>query len=74
MSRGLPVVSDAAVAKALQPAGFAEAGRRGSHVKLRDRHGRTAIVLLHDELARGTLRSILRQAGLSPEEFVALLG
>ena len=73
MSRGLPVVSGAVVAKALQPAGFAEAGRRGSHVKLRDHHGRTVIVPLRDELARGTLGSILRPTGLIPEEFVALL-
>jgi predicted RNA binding protein YcfA (HicA-like mRNA interferase family) len=31
------------------------------------------IVPLHRELARGTLRSILRQAELTPEEFEALL-
>jgi predicted RNA binding protein YcfA (HicA-like mRNA interferase family) len=30
---------------------------------------RTAIVPKHREVARGTLRSILRQAGISPEEF-----
>lgn len=35
--------------------------------------GRIAIVPLHGELARGTLRSILRQAGLSPAEFAALV-
>jgi predicted RNA binding protein YcfA (HicA-like mRNA interferase family) len=42
-------------------------------VKLRSAGGRTAIVPLHRELAPGTLRSILRQAGLSVEEFVELL-
>jgi predicted RNA binding protein YcfA (HicA-like mRNA interferase family) len=31
------------------------------------------IVPLHRELKRGTLASILRQAGLSAEEFLALL-
>lgn len=33
---------------------------------------RTAIVPRHREVTTGTLRSILRQAGLSPEEFAAL--
>ncbi len=42
--------------------------QRGSHVKLRNEDGRTVIVPLHDELARGTLASILRQAGLTREE------
>ncbi len=42
-------------------------------MKLRHSDGRTAIVPLHRELARGTLRSILRQANLSPEDFRKLL-
>jgi len=46
---------------------------RGSHQKLRHDDGRVVIVPLHRELARGTLASILRQAGLSPEEFKGLL-
>lgn len=53
-------------------AGWVEVGATGSHVKFakRSRAGmRTAIVPKHREVARGTLRSILRQAGISPEEF-----
>ena len=42
-------------------------------MKLRNEAGRTAIVPLHHELAPGTLRSILRQAGLSVEEFAKLV-
>jgi len=42
-------------------------------VKLRNEAGRTAIVPLHRELAPGTLRSILRQAGLSIDDFVTLV-
>jgi predicted RNA binding protein YcfA (HicA-like mRNA interferase family) len=42
-------------------------------MKLRNAGGRTAIVPLHRELAPGTLRSVLRQADLSVEEFVELL-
>jgi predicted RNA binding protein YcfA (HicA-like mRNA interferase family) len=56
----------------LLAAGWAEVGSTGSHVKFA-RHTtsgtRTAIVPKHREIAIGTLRSILRQAGLSPEEF-----
>jgi len=57
----------------LRRVGFAEVSQRGSHVKLRHEDGRTAIVPLHRELATGTLRSVLRQARLSPDEFAGLL-
>ncbi|MGO8863653.1 MAG: type II toxin-antitoxin system HicA family toxin [Acidimicrobiales bacterium] len=53
--------------------GFVRVSRRGSHVTLRHDDGRVAIVPLHKELARGTLRSVVRQAGISPDEFAALL-
>ncbi|MGH2720770.1 MAG: type II toxin-antitoxin system HicA family toxin [Actinomycetota bacterium] len=72
MTPSLPIVSGAETIRALARAGFERVGQRGSHVKLRNRGGRTVIVPMHDELARGTLRSILRQAGLSAEEFVEL--
>ena len=73
MSPALPVVSGAEAVRALSKAGFTQVGQRGSHVKLRHDDGRTVIVPMHSELARGTLRSILRQAGLSSDDFVALL-
>ena len=47
--------------------------RRGSHLKLRSDQGRIVIVPLHRELATGTLRSIIRQSGLSADEFVESL-
>jgi predicted RNA binding protein YcfA (HicA-like mRNA interferase family) len=65
----LPVVSGRQAVKALQKLGFEEVSQRGSHIKLRDPHGRTVIVPLHSELARGTLRSVLRQADIALEEF-----
>ena len=52
-----------------------EATQNGSHVKFVKRTDDgvyTAIVPRHREIAAGTLRSILRQAGLSPEEFESL--
>lgn len=53
-------------------AGFARVGQRGSHVKLRKSH-LTVIVPLHRELAPGTLRSIIRQSGMTVAEFLDLL-
>jgi len=73
VSPSLPIVSGRDVVRALAKAGFSEVGQRGSHVKLRDEAGRTTIVPVHRELARGTLRSILRQAGLEVEAFIDLL-
>ena len=51
---------------------FVHMSQRRSQVKLR-RAERTVIVPLHREMALGTLRSILRQAGLTPAEFVELI-
>jgi len=73
VSPSLPIVSGRAAVSALTKLGFVEVSRRGSHMKLRDAEGKTVIVPLHRELARGTLRSILRQAGLTVEAFIELL-
>ena len=63
------------VARRLTAAGFIEIGQKGSHVKFakETRQGvLTAVVPRHREVAVGTLRSILRQAGLTPHEFETL--
>jgi predicted RNA binding protein YcfA (HicA-like mRNA interferase family) len=63
------------VARRLAAAGFAAAGQKGSHVKFvkaTDESVLTAIVPRHREVAVGTLRSILRQARLTPGEFERL--
>jgi predicted RNA binding protein YcfA (HicA-like mRNA interferase family) len=73
VSPALPVASGAHVVAALRKAGFEQVSQRGSHVKLRAEDGRVVIVPMHRELAVGTLRSIIRQSGLSVEEFRALL-
>jgi predicted RNA binding protein YcfA (HicA-like mRNA interferase family) len=73
VSQVLPLLSGATVVQALHRAGFESVSARGSHHKLRRADGRTVIVPLHRELARGTLRSILRQADLTVEAFLALL-
>ncbi len=58
MSPRLPVVSGADVVRALGKVGFSQLSQRGSHVKLANEVGRTAIVPMHRELAPGTLRSV----------------
>jgi predicted RNA binding protein YcfA (HicA-like mRNA interferase family) len=63
------------VKRKLEAAGFREAGQSGSHIKFARTTAegtRTAVVPKHKEVAAGTLRSILRQAGLSESEFAAL--
>ena len=63
------------VRRKLVAAGFAEVGQHGSHVKFARKTPKgilTAVVPRHREVAPGTLRSVLRQAGISTEEFEAL--
>lgn len=63
------------VKRKLEAAGFQIVHQRGSHVKFAKQTEdgiRTAIVPRHSEIAVGTLRSILRQAGISPDEFEQL--
>ena len=59
--------------KALERVGFEEVAQRGSHLKLRSAGGRVVIVPMHRELKAGTLRSIIRQSGLSVDDFGDLL-
>lgn len=73
MSPALPVVSGKDTIRALEKYGYSRVSQKGSHVKLRNDEGRTVIVPLHRELARGTLASILRQSDLSADEFIRLL-
>lgn len=73
MSR-LPVISGRECVKALTKAGFVFARQRGSHMVLyREEPPAQVTVPDHKELDRGTLRSIIRQAGLTVDEFVGLL-
>lgn len=74
MSPALPQVSGREVIRALEVAGFEPRSTKGSHAKLRHPDGRVVIVPLHRSLARGTLASILRQAGLSVTDLLELLG
>jgi predicted RNA binding protein YcfA (HicA-like mRNA interferase family) len=67
------VVSGKDMIRYLSKRGFEIVGRKGSHVRMKKlAEPRNLIVIIpdHKELAQGTLRSILRQAGITFEEFV----
>jgi len=57
------------VIKGLERNGFRFVKQRGSHRKYK-RDSRTVIVPMHYELAKGTLMSILEQAGLTLEQIM----
>ena len=72
----LPVISGREIVKVLTRIGFEIVGRSGSHIRLkrrRDKELLIVIVPMHRELAKGTLRSILRQANLTHEDLLRLL-
>lgn len=71
---GLPRISGRECAKALDKAGFVFRRQEGSHIIVRRNDPFTQLVVPdHKELDRGTLRAIIRQAGISVEEFTKLL-
>ncbi|HEX5495844.1 MAG TPA: type II toxin-antitoxin system HicA family toxin [Mycobacteriales bacterium] len=70
LPRGL---SGADIARALKRGGFEFVSSRGSHHKYRDGTGHTVIVPQHREVAPGTLRSILRQAGWDTDTLTTYL-
>ena len=70
----LPVCSGNDAVRAFERAGWAKARQRGSHTTL-VKSG-TVVVLtipLHRELGLGLLRSLIRKAGITVEEFAELL-
>jgi len=71
----LPIVSARQLVQALEKIGYVVDRQRGSHLVLRNQNPphRRLTVPDHKEIAKGTLRAILRQAGLTVEEFQSLL-
>ena len=59
----------------LQKVGYERDRQRGSHIVLRQTASphRRITVPDHKEVAKGTLRAIIRQSGLTVDEFKALL-
>jgi predicted RNA binding protein YcfA (HicA-like mRNA interferase family) len=63
------------IIKALSKLGFKIARKRGSHVVLKHPDGRLTVVPVHagEEIGSGLLAKIIKDTGVSKEEFVKLL-
>ena len=71
----LPILSANEIIKALEKDGFRVLRQKGSHVSLYKKgEDKIYLVIVPDkkEVKRGTLLSILKQAGMSREKFFAL--
>jgi len=72
----LPVISGKSLIEILEKQGFSKVRQKGSHVSLQKRsESRTflAVVPLKKEIKKGTLLSVIKQAGYTKEEFLALI-
>jgi len=71
----LPVVSGKDTIKALRKIGYQFDHQKGSHIILRQEINpfRRLTIPNHKEIAKGTLRAIIAQAGLTVVEFISLL-
>lgn len=71
----LPVIKYRQLIRVLNKLGFLEHPERGSsHLVFKHPDGRITTVARHSgDFPRGTLRGILRDISISPEEFIKLL-
>ncbi len=71
----LPVISGAEAVKAFQKVGYEFSHQAGSHMILRSKEPphRHLSIPNHKELGRGLLRGLIRDAGLTIEDFIKLL-
>ncbi|MBI3877673.1 MAG: type II toxin-antitoxin system HicA family toxin [Verrucomicrobia bacterium] len=72
MMPALPVLSGRKVVRAFEKLGWQVARQRGSHIVM-VKEGEIASLSIpdHKEIAKGTLRSLIRTAGITVEEFVS---
>lgn len=68
----LPHVSGREAVRALQKLGFEVSRQKGGHIVMK-RGADGCVVPNHQEIKTGTLAGVLRQAGISAEEFIAAL-
>ncbi len=75
MGSKYPLLAPDEIIRTLSKLGFQKVSQKGSHAKYKNDTSpvRTVIIPMHSEIARGTLKSILDQAGISLEEFLELL-
>jgi predicted RNA binding protein YcfA (HicA-like mRNA interferase family) len=70
----LPVISGSDTVKAFEQGGWRIDRQRGSHIILLKPGTTVSLsVPLHRELAPGTLRALIRAAGLTVDEFLSFL-
>lgn len=65
----LPRISGSLAIKIFECLGFSVVRQKGSHVVLK-RENQGCVIPIHKELAIGTLRSAIRQAGITVDEFI----
>ena len=70
----LPILSGRKAVRAFEKLGWQIARQRGSHI-IMVREGENVTLSIPDdkEVAKGTLRSLIRAAGITVDEFVRLL-
>ena len=66
-----PILKPEEIIKRLEKAGFSFVKQKGSHYKMTN-GARVCIIPMHDEVAKGTLKSILMQAGITLEDFLSI--
>lgn len=72
MPPSLPHISGSQAIRALEKLGFTVARQKGSHIVMR-RGSSGCVVPNHKEIKVGTLSGILKQVGVSHEEFMSAL-
>jgi predicted RNA binding protein YcfA (HicA-like mRNA interferase family) len=72
MASKYPILKPSEIISALSKKGFVYKSQKGSHAKYSN-GTRITIIPIHDTVARGTLKSILTQAGIELEDFLKLL-
>lgn len=73
MTDKLPILSGREVIRALGKLGYVVNDQKGNHIHLRHPIRRPLTVPNHQEIARGTLRIIIKDADLTVEQFLELL-
>jgi predicted RNA binding protein YcfA (HicA-like mRNA interferase family) len=75
MGSKYPVLPPEDIIKVLVKIGFEKVSQKGSHAKFvkSGANKRVVIIPMHYEIAKGTLKSILEQAGITLEQFLEYL-
>ncbi|KXG75275.1 type II toxin-antitoxin system HicA family toxin [Thermotalea metallivorans] len=75
MGSKYPVLTPEEIIKLLEKFGFEKVSQKGSHVKYKKigNPSRIVIIPMHKEIAKGTFKSILEQASIKLDDFLAQL-